>query len=207
MRYFVILSLLSLFTTGCKKEAATTFPYTGLKSGDIIFQTSTSNQSKAIQLATHSKYSHCGIIFKNDGKDFVFEATQPVKLTPLDQWIAKGEGRHYTVKRLKDTSVLTSKALDEMRASGLEMLGKDYDRYFEWSNLRLYCSELVWKIYKEGVHLEVGRLQKLGDFDLTNPVVQQKLKERYGNNIPKDETVISPQAIFDSNLLKTVAEK
>ena len=35
-----------------------------IKEGDIIFQTSTSSQSKAIQLATHSKYSHVGIIFK-----------------------------------------------------------------------------------------------------------------------------------------------
>lgn len=35
------------------------FPYEEeIKSGDIIFQTSKSNQSKAIQLATHSKYSH-----------------------------------------------------------------------------------------------------------------------------------------------------
>lgn len=32
------------------------------KNGDIIFQTSKSNQSKAIQLATDSKYSHMGII-------------------------------------------------------------------------------------------------------------------------------------------------
>jgi hypothetical protein len=36
-----------------------------IKNGDLIFQTSTSKQSKAIQLATDSKYSHCGIIYKN----------------------------------------------------------------------------------------------------------------------------------------------
>ena len=33
-----------------------------IKNGDIIFQTSKSSQSKAIQLATNSKYSHMGII-------------------------------------------------------------------------------------------------------------------------------------------------
>ena len=52
-----------------------------IQNGDLIFQTSRSLQSKAIQLATNSKYSHCGLIFK-DGKDFyVFEAVQPVKRT------------------------------------------------------------------------------------------------------------------------------
>lgn len=204
MKYLSLLSLLLVFSA-CKKEASTASAK--LKSGDIIFQTSTSDQSKAIQLATHSDYSHCGIIFQNEGKDFVFEAVQPVKLTPLDQWIAKGEGKHYVVKRLKDTSVLTPKMLDEMRTAGRGMLNKDYDLYFEWSDIRMYCSELVWKIYKEGAHLEVGHLQKLGDFDLSNPTVQQKLKERYGENLPKDEMVISPQAIFKSDLLTTVTQE
>lgn len=204
MKYLSLLSLLLVFSA-CKKEAAA--PAVALKSGDIIFQTSTSDQSKAIQLATHSKYSHCGIIFKNDGKDFVFEAVQPVKLTLLDEWIKRGEGAHYVVKRLEDDTVLTSKVLDDMRTAGRGMLGKDYDLYFEWSNNRIYCSELVWKIYKDGAHLEVGHLQKLGDFDLTNPAVKQKLKERYGENLPQDEMVISPQAIFESDLLKTVIEE
>ncbi|MBL4670033.1 MAG: hypothetical protein JKY30_12325 [Flavobacteriales bacterium] len=35
-----------------------------IQNGDIIFQISKSSQSKAIQLATNSKYSHMGIIYK-----------------------------------------------------------------------------------------------------------------------------------------------
>lgn len=34
-----------------------------LRNGDLIFQTSKSAQSQAIQAATHSPYSHCGIVF------------------------------------------------------------------------------------------------------------------------------------------------
>ena len=59
-----------------------------LQDGDIIFQTSKSSQSKAIQLATNSKYSHCGLIFKRkNGQDdwCVIEAVQPVKWTPLSK--------------------------------------------------------------------------------------------------------------------------
>ena len=84
------------------------------------------------------------------------------------------------------------------------MNGRNYDLYFEWSDDRIYCSELVWKIYRNGTGVELGELQQLKDFDLSSPAVQQKLKERYGNNIPKDEKVISPAAIFDSELLYTV---
>jgi hypothetical protein len=34
--------------------------------------------------------------------------------------------------------------------------------------------------------------------------VKQKLKERYGDNIPMDQIVISPAAIFNSELLMMV---
>lgn len=57
------------------------------QNGDIIFQTSQSRQSKAIQLATNSKYSHVGIIYNNSNKLYVFETIQPVKITPLESLI------------------------------------------------------------------------------------------------------------------------
>ena len=71
-----------------------------LRDGDLIFQTSLSGQSRAIQEATGSKYSHCGIIYRDGCDYFVYEAVQPVKSTPLAQWIARGKGGHYVVKRL-----------------------------------------------------------------------------------------------------------
>lgn len=176
-----------------------------IQNGDIIFQTSTSGQSKAIQIATGSKYSHMGIIYK-EGKDFfVYEAVQPVKLTPLNDWINRGENGHFVVKRIKDSeNLLTSETLTKMKQIGEKYTGKDYDLYFEWSDSRIYCSELVWKIYKEALELEIGELEKLGDFNLTDKAVKQKLKERYGDNIPKDELVISPSSMFNSNKLETV---
>ncbi|MEJ7666762.1 MAG: hypothetical protein WKG07_48260 [Hymenobacter sp.] len=51
-----------------------------LHEGDLIFHTSQSAQSRAIQLATHSPYSHCGLLYKTNGEWQVFEAVQPVKL-------------------------------------------------------------------------------------------------------------------------------
>lgn len=178
------------------------------KNGDIIFQTSTSSQSKAIQLATDSKYSHMGIIYENDGQLLVYEAVQPVKLTPLKEWINRGENGHYVIKRLENSEqVLTKSTLTKMKQIGEQFKGKPYDIYFEWSDDKIYCSELVWKIYKQAANIEIGQLEKLSDFDLTNDIVQTKMKERYGDNIPMDEKVISPAAMFNSDKLITIEEK
>jgi hypothetical protein len=176
-----------------------------LRDGDIIFQTSLSKQSKAIQIATHSQYSHCGIIYKIDTAYMVFEAVQPVKFTPLDKWIVRGEGDHYVIKRLNNAEqVLTPQTLAKMKKLGEQFKGKNYDLYFDWSDDRIYCSELIWKIYKRATGLSVGKLQLLKDFDLSNEAVKEKLKERYGDKIPLNDTVISPVSIFNSDLLKTV---
>lgn len=158
-----------------------------LKNGDIIFQTSKSNQSKAIQLATNSKYSHVGIVYINDDRLYVYEAVQPVKLTLLEEWVERGENNKYVVKRLKNRNeVIDDKSLLKMKKVGEKFIGKDYDLYFEWSDDKMYCSEVVWKIYKS-IGVEIGEIKKLSSFDLNNEVVKSKLKERYGDNIPLDE--------------------
>ena len=176
-----------------------------LKNGDIIFQTSQSSQSKAIQYATGSKFSHMGIIYFQNDKPYVYEAIQPVKLTALDKWIQRGEKGQYIVKRLKNSEqILKPDVLSKMKQVGEKYRGKDYDLYFGWSDERIYCSELIWKIYKEALNLEIGKLQKITDFDLSHPLVKAKLKERYGNNIPLDEPAISPANMFNSDLLETV---
>lgn len=176
-----------------------------IKNGDLIFQTSLSPQSKAIQLATKSKYSHCGLIYKDGNDFFVFEAVQPVKRTPIDKWIARGQDGKFVIKRLKNADqVLTPQTLKKMKQVGEKFNGKNYDLTFEWSDSKIYCSELIWKIYQRATGLEIGKLQQLSDFDLTNEVVKKKMKERYGDNIPLDEIVISPASIFESELLRTV---
>ena len=149
-----------------------------------------------------------GIIVKQGGDLFVYEAVQPVKMTPLSQWIARGVGRHFVLKRLKDSQkVLTPDALERLRSTEGFYLGRKYDIYFQWSDERMYCSELVWKVYKKALNLEIAELQKGSDFDFSNPVVQKKLLERFPNGFPQDEIVISPQRIFDSQLFATVYEQ
>lgn len=179
-----------------------------LHEGDLIFHTSLSAQSQAIQLATHSPYSHCGLLYKAHGEWQVFEAVQPVKLTPLARWVARGQGRHFVVKRLRDAATaLTPATLASLRAAGQPLLGRDYDLAFNWSDRQLYCSELIWKVYDRGLHRQLGQLQQLRDFDLRHPAVQAKLRERYGARLPLSEPVISPASIFRSPALVTVVSR
>lgn len=198
--HLYILAILILF--GCSKPSADQ-----IHDGDIIFQTSRSDQSKAIQIATYSKYSHMGIIFLQNGRPSVFEAIGPVQYTPLKKWIDKGEGRHYVIKRLRNADRdMSFQAIEKLKSVAAKFEGKPYDFTFNWSDDRIYCSELVWKIYDRGIGIQIGRLHKLRDFDLSNVAVRKKMKERYGDQIPLDETVISPSDMFSSESLKTVSE-
>ncbi|GAA4052679.1 YiiX family permuted papain-like enzyme [Hymenobacter glaciei] len=179
-----------------------------LHDGDLIFHTSQSAQSQAIQLATHSVWSHCGIVYQQAGQWQVFEAVQPVKLTPLTDWVARGQGGHFVTKRLRDAAkALTPAALARLKTAGQPLLGHSYDLYFGWSDDRIYCSELIWKVYERGLHRRLGQLQHLRDFDLSHPAVQAKLRERYGKQLPLNETVISPVSIFNSPELVTVLNR
>ncbi|MBS1495033.1 MAG: YiiX family permuted papain-like enzyme [Bacteroidetes bacterium] len=187
------------------KEIAELVKKDDIKNGDIIFQSSISAQCEAIRLATHSEYTHCGIIFKNGNDINVYEAVQPVKVTPLDKWIARGQEGHFVIKRLTDRDkILNESVVTNMISEAELMKGKDYDIYFGWSDEKIYCSELIWKIYKRAANIEVGKLQILRDFDLTSKPVKKIMDERYGLNVPYEETVISPASIFDCTLLTTV---
>jgi len=193
-----------------KQKESNAFPIqesNAFQSGDIIFQTSKSSQSKAIQLATGSVYSHMGILVRKEEQFYVYEAVKTVRFTPIHDWINRGENEQYVVKRLKNASkILTPRILKKMKRVGEQYKGKIYDLYFGWSDDKMYCSELVWKIYKETLNIEIGQLETLTEFDLSHPVVQQKIKERYGSDIPMTEQVISPVAMFDSEYLIEVEQ-
>ena len=194
-----------LFVSGCVALSADQFRYLD---GDIIFQETRSGQSEAIKRATGSRYSHVGIFYYKDGKPYVFEAVQPVKLSPLRAFLGRSVGGHYVVKRLKNRETqLDKEKLKRMHAQGKKYAGKNYDWVFGWSDDRIYCSELVWKIYRNGADLELVAPKKLKEFNLADKVVQKKMKERYGKNIPYEEPVVSPGQLFDSDLLETVFER
>lgn len=176
-----------------------TDPY---KDGDLVFQVNRSGQGLAIQLATHSTYTHIGILFKDSGVWKVYEAVEPVQVIPLEQFKDRGEKDQIFVKRLKNRdSLLNNTRLALMKKYLVSQLGKHYDAYFGWSDAKIYCSELAWKAYNSA-GITLGALKALGDYDLSHPLVRAKLAERYGKNIPLKESVISPGDIYKLAILQ-----
>ena len=178
------------------------YAQSAFQTGDIIFHISKSQQSLSIQKATHSPYSHMGMIVNKNNKTWVLEAIQPVQYTTLNKWIARGENAHYVVKRLKQPLNVQQKT--KLVQNAEKYLGKPYDIYFEWDDRAIYCSEIVWKAYQHALGIELSPLQQLKQFDLKQNEVQRLMRQRYGQNIPLNEQVIAPKAIYDSKLLKEI---
>lgn len=174
--------------------------------GDLVFQTSLSRQSRAIQAVTGSRYSHMGVVFLKRGTPYVYEAVGPVKYTPLKEWIDKGENGHFVVKRL-DSTDLSREQVKALKTAAAAYEGKAYDALFAWSDKQIYCSELVWKIFKSALNLEVGAMERFGSFNLAHPLAQAIVQERWGGKPPLDEPVITPASVFDSPLLRTVYQR
>ncbi|WP_294962978.1 YiiX family permuted papain-like enzyme [uncultured Gilliamella sp.] len=194
MRFIFVFMLWVSFVSGASYKP---------QDGDIIFQSLQSRQSQAVEQVTDSPYSHVGIIFINNGQPYVFEAISNVIYTPLNSWIARGNHKNYVIKRLKDHN-LSNDDIEKLKQVASTFEGKPYDIWFGWDDNYMYCSELVWKIYDRALKLKIGQLQTIKEFDLSSPLVKQILKERYGNDIPYQETVISPVAMYNSPLLITV---
>lgn len=170
------------------------------KDGDIIFQATSGDRGKAIQLATKSKYNHCGVLFNENGKWMVYEAVQPVKKTALADFNRRGQGR---VMRLKHAS-LTPEDIEKLKKAFKGYEHKNYDDAFNWSDDRIYCSELVYKLYDKGLNIKLCEPRKLKDFDLSNPLVKAQLTLQYGNAIPLEEPMVAPGDISGSALLEAV---
>lgn len=215
----IILALLnSCSTDGTTPSLSSNSDAFELQNGDLVFQTSTSNQSDPIQLATESPYSHVGMVYVDNGKAFVFEAIKTVRLTPYADWVNRGKDQHVVVKRLKDDKYLTAEHLKRMKAVGEELNGKKYDLQFQWSDTKMYCSELVWKVFARGADLQLCAPSSLNDLNWDHEEVLDLARARYPElrGLPKDELLetleeiqadepmVTPADLYNCKLLEEV---
>jgi len=185
-----------------------------LQSGDIIFQTSGSNQSTAIMRASKSLYSHVGIIEIDGNKKFVIEAISKVSRTPLNKWIKRGRLGRYSVFRYQN---LDTKKQSNIVKDAKSFLGQPYDIYFTSKNKEIYCSELVDLAFEKS-GLSLGKKQKVKELDVDNVVVRKLVEKRWYRHpvckkvvksfsecwklILEDELVTPESIAADARLLK-----
>ncbi len=170
------------------------------ENGDLVFETSRSSQSAAIQWASRSRWSHVGIVERTGREVKVIEALGRVSRTPWKAWTRRARlGGGYLVLRPRGlTPAQRAAAVAEAR----RFLGRRYDPRFGWGDDRIYCSELVVKAYERGAALILGRRERLGDLRLTG--IEGAMEKRWGGPIPRDLVLVTPASIAEDPQLSRV---
>ena len=191
--------LLTLLLAGHTVATAPPLEEGQLKTGDLVFQTSRSRQSVAIQAATDSPLSHVGLVEVTPAGVFVVEAVQPVQRVGFASWKARGEGGRLLVLRPEGVA-------QERRAAAVAVarrhLGKPYDWRFGWGDEAMYCSELARKAYSAAAGVDFGKLERLGELRLER--LGPTLRQRYGGRVPLRQELITPASLAADERLAVV---
>lgn len=117
-----------------------------------------------------------GLIKIKDGVPFVVEAVGPVREYPLDAWIDQSIGGRVLIKRVKNLS-----DADALRvlAAARPYYGLPYDHLFLFDKASIYCSELIYYAFKEGIGFDIGKVETLAELNTDNAVVQKLIKSRW----------------------------
>ena len=176
-----------------------------LAEGDIFFIQSQTDQAAAINEATGSSWTHVGIIVKRSGEWHVAESSGPLLVTPLKTFISRSRNKAYKVMRNQKFS---QKMLPRLYVA-LYKYNQPYDIFFEFSDERIYCSELVYKVFRDVTGIPVGRLEKFKDLRLDGPYVSKLIEDRLtaiGKEINLEEPIITPVGLFDDKNLTLIHE-
>ncbi len=123
----------------------------------------------------------------------------------FDKWTTIGRDSLYCVKRLNDAEkVLTDSKLEGMRDVFAELEGRPYDIIFQWSDSMLYCSELVYKMFGRGAGIELGKIERFGDFHLENDTVQYFINLYFNEPPDLEEPVVTPVSLYNDTTLVTI---
>jgi hypothetical protein len=188
---------------GCRAQAPPQ-PAWPAADGDIILHQSTSRQSAAISAATGSPWTHIGMVFEHEGSWQVLEAVEPVRWTPLQQWVERGRNRDIVVVRLANSSGLPEGWQENLETAATAYLGRHYDLLFDWSDDTIYCSELVYKAYETATGLGVAEQVHFANLNMSDPMVQALVEERAGAGFDATAPVVTPDAFLTSPQLAVV---
>lgn len=178
---YVLISVLLL------SSCSDSIDITNLQEGDVVFIESQSSQSPYIKVGTMSKWTHCGVVVDTPEGLKVLEASKTVRLTPFAKFIGAAKNDNWFVKRPRQQ---LSKPI-----SYKKYLGQPYDLEFKFDNGKMYCSELVWLVYKDQ-GIELCKPRKVSSFVLTRiPKVKKLMNKR---NITMDQYAVAPVDLYQA---------
>jgi hypothetical protein len=170
-----------------------------LKVGDLLLQPLNCFSCSLIEQQTQSPYSHIGVIIAIQEKQvFVAEAFMQVRVQSLQEFARKTQkGERIKIRRPFFVSA-------DFYQTYLERFdGLNYDAKFLWSNFdekgeKIYCSELVYKLF-ELTFMQTPRLKPML-FDI-NPEHWQRY---FQGHVPIGELGIAPSDFDDDNLYEHI---
>lgn len=171
------------------------------REGDVVFQSlPRGDLVDAIEGITRSPFSHCGVVMKNaDGRWVVHEAIGVVRETPLYLWVVRGRGGRLDAWRWREMGGRSPLALK----AGLEKYsGRNYDYRYAPGDDEIYCSELVFKAYRDAYGAELGEWETLGDLNWRP--FEAFIREMEGGPLPLERPMITPVGVTRSAALEKV---
>ena len=169
--------------------------------GDVVFQSLPHGPVVwAIEGVTKSPYSHCGIVARKDSQWVVYEALGKVRVTPLKKFLYRGRGGGFVVYRLRDDHREHVPATIQCCEN---YLGRPYDIRYRLDDEKIYCSELIWKAYRDatnGQHL--GDLRKFGEMNWQP--YETLIRQIEGGEVPVDREMITPVELARARQLEPV---
>lgn len=175
--------------------------------GDILFQSLPNEPGMdlvdAIEGATESPYSHCGMVFRENDDWWVIEAIGPVKITQMQDYIGRGRDHKVWAYRLKEEN---RKHIPVALAAMKEDLEKPYDARYRFDSEAIYCSELIYRGWKAATGEGLGKTVTLGSlkWQRYKPVIEAI--EGQGNH-PLDREMITPRDLAKAKELELVYSK
>jgi hypothetical protein len=174
--------------------------------GDVIVQSITpcGRLLRTIKGVTESKWCHCGVVDRKDDSWVVCEAVgNGVRYTPLAYFLLRGETIDFAAYRLAGDFRRSAGAL---AACCGKYVGRPYDIQYELDDEKIYCSELVYKAFRDATGGDELRVvQRFGDLNW-KPFEKDIAFYHGSEDLPFDRLVITPAALTTTDRMQEVVK-
>ena len=175
-----------------------------LKEGDLIFSSIDLLVCRQVARETGSWSSHVGFVIRENNQWVVVESKVPfVCKTPLKKFIQRTRNGQIMVRRLKQP--LTAQQIAKLKQLTEKYLGRLYHSGFDFDSDRLFCSKLVYLIYKKAAGVELGQILTLETLINQNSQASSGLSHLwYLGSVPWQRRTLTPASQINDPQLSTV---
>ena len=167
------------------------FYFSDKKEGDVLFQSlPRADLVDAIETISESEWSHCGILFREDGKWMVAEALGHVRYTPLHLWVVRGRWSRVVSYRYTG---FEENMVARLKKQTDAMMGRSYDFSYAPGDDEIYCSELVEKSYSRAHSIKLGKWQLLRDLNWQPK--EAFIREMENGALPLERLMVTPVSL------------